>query len=68
MKVGIIRYDEYSEICAGYSCFPAVHNRTGAFEVYDVVEMIGFDTCGGCGRGNADKIMARATRLKEKGG
>ena len=67
MKIGIIRCDEQSTRCAGYSCFPAVHNKTGKFEVYDNIELVGFETCGGCGRGKADKIMERATRLKEKG-
>ena len=53
MKIGIIRCDEHSVSCAGYSCFPAVRDRTGAFEEYNAVELIGFDTCGGCGRGKA---------------
>ncbi len=67
MKIGIIRCDEQSARCAGYSCFPAVQNKTGKFEVYDNIELVGFETCGGCGRGKADKIMERATRLKTKG-
>ena len=67
MTVGIIRCDEHSNNCAGYGCFPAVLNRTGSFEEYDLIELVGFDTCGGCGRGKADKIMVKATRLKEKG-
>ncbi len=67
MKVGIIRCDEHSNNCAGFSCFPSAMNKTGKFEVYDEVELVGFDTCGGCGRGKADKILARANRLVEKG-
>lgn len=67
MKVGIIRCQEQSNRCAGYHCFPAIQNRTGKFEVYDTVELVGFDSCGGCGRNKADKILARALRLKEKG-
>ena len=67
MKVGIIRCDEYSERCAGYACFPAMRERTGAFETYDSVELIGFDTCGGCGMGKPDKIVAKAARLKDRG-
>jgi len=67
MKIGIIRCDEISTRCAGYSCFPAVLNKTGKFEEYDNIELVGFETCGGCGRGKTDKITARATRLKEKG-
>lgn len=67
MKVGIIRCNEHSNDCAGYGCFPAIQDRIGAFEEYDTVELVGFDTCGGCGMGKADKIVAKATRLKEKG-
>ena len=67
MKIGIIRCDEHSYTCAGYNCFPAVQNKTGEFKEYNEIEIVGFDDCGGCGRGKADKIVARATRLKEKG-
>ncbi len=67
MKVGIIRCDEHSNTCAGYKCFPAMQNRTGQFKGYDTIEIVGFETCGGCGRNRADKILARALRLREKG-
>ena len=67
MKIGIIRCDEHSTTCAGYSCFPSIQNKTGGFEEYDDIELVGFDTCGGCGRGKADKIVTPALRLKEKG-
>ena len=66
-KVGIIRCEAYSENCAGFGCFPAVRNKTGHFKEYDDVELIGFDTCGGCGRGNPDKIVSRAQRMKDRG-
>jgi predicted metal-binding protein len=66
-KVGIIRCQEQSNNCAGFSCFPAMRDRTGGFDAYDTVELVGFDTCGGCGRNKADKIVAKAKRLKEKG-
>jgi predicted metal-binding protein len=67
MKVGIIRCEEHSNSCAGYNCFPAIQNRTGEFKEYNAIEIVGFDTCGGCGRNKADKILSRALRLKEKG-
>lgn len=67
MKIGIIRCQEHSNRCAGYHCFPALQEKTAKFEDYDEIELVGFDTCGGCGRGKADKILERATRLKEKG-
>lgn len=66
-KIGIIRCDAQSENCAGFNCFPALRNMTGQFQKYDEVELIGFDSCGGCGRGKADKIVARAQRLKDRG-
>ncbi len=67
MKIGIIRCDEQSNRCAGYSCFTAVRNKTGEFAEYDDIELVGFDDCGGCGRGKADKIVTRALRFKERG-
>ena len=67
MKIGIIRCQEHSGSCAGYSCFPAMREKTGQFGEYDTIELVGFDSCGGCGRNKADKILERALRLKEKG-
>ena len=67
MKIGIIRCQEQSLNCAGWSCFPAMRDKTGGFEGYETVELVGYDTCGGCGRGKADKIVAKAKRLKEHG-
>ena len=67
MKIGIIRCEEHSEKCAGYHCFPALQEKKGSFENYNKVELVGFDTCGGCGRGKADKIIEKATKLKEQG-
>ncbi len=66
-KVGIIRCQEQTNNCAGWSCFPALREQTGAFAAYGEVELVGFDSCGGCGRGKPDKIVARAKRLKEHG-
>ncbi len=66
-RIGIIRCQEYSNQCAGYHCFPAMRDRNGQFEKYDTIEVVGFDSCGGCGRNKADKILARALRLKERG-
>ncbi len=67
MRVGIIRCEERSNQCAGYKCLPAMQNRTGQFKGYDAIELVGFETCGGCGRNKADKILARALRLQKKG-
>jgi len=67
VKIGIIRCHERSEECAGWNCFPAIANKTGKFEGYDKIELVGFDTCGGCGRGKPDKIVKQARRLVEHG-
>ncbi len=67
MKIGIIRCHEHSNNCAGYHCFPAIQDREGEFKDYDIIELVGFDSCGGCGRNKADKILSRAQRLKERG-
>jgi predicted metal-binding protein len=67
MKIGIIRCDENSARCAGWNCFPAMINKTGEFSQYETIELVGFDTCGGCGHGKADKIVKQAKRLKEHG-
>ena len=67
MKIGIIRCDEHSRDCAGWNCFPAMQNKTGEFQSYETVELVGFDTCGGCSRGTAKNITAKALRLREKG-
>src|SRR4030043_694870 len=66
-KIGIIRCDENSERCGGWNCFPAIANRTGKFEGYKTIEIVGFDTCGGCGHGKPDKIIKQAKRLEEHG-
>lgn len=68
MKIGIIRCQEYSSKCAGYSCFPSITAGKGKFERYGAdLALVGFDSCGGCGRNSADRIVERARRLKEKG-
>jgi predicted metal-binding protein len=67
VKIGIIRCYERSESCAGWDCFPAMANKTGKFEGYDKIELVGFDTCGGCGQGKPDKIVKQARRLVKYG-
>ena len=67
VKIGIIRCYENSERCAGWNCFPAMANKTGQFGGYEKIELVGFDTCGGCGHGKADKIVKQARRLVKHG-
>ena len=66
-KIGIIRCGENSERCAGWNCFPAMANKTGKFEGYDTIELVGFDTCGGCGHGKPEKIVKQARELVKHG-
>jgi predicted metal-binding protein len=66
-KIGIVRCEEYSHVCAGYNCFPAMRNKTGQMAQYEDVELVGFDTCGGCARNSAGRIVERSERLKAKG-
>ena len=66
-KIGIIRCNAHSENCAGFHCFPAINKKTGQFQQYDAIELVGFDTCGGCGQGKSAKIVSKAQRLKDKG-
>jgi predicted metal-binding protein len=73
MKIGIIRCQEIaispSKVrCAGWNCFPAIRDKTKYMDEYDTIELVGFDTCGGCpGRNRTDKIVERGLKLKEKG-
>jgi len=66
-KIGILRCAENSERCAGWNCFPAMAKKTGTFDKYDTIELVGFDTCGGCGHGRPDKILKQAKRLIKQG-
>lgn len=67
VKIGIIRCDENSANCQGWNCFPAIANKTGKFDAYEKIELVGFDTCGGCGHGKPDKILKNARKLKKHG-
>ena len=67
MKIGIIRCDTHSADCAGWHCFPAMRDKTGSFTDYDTIELVGFDTCGGCGRGTPRNILEKARRLTRQG-
>ena len=71
-KLGIIRCQEtattlINKRCAGWNCFPAVHKKLGYLDEYDTIELVGFETCGGCPKGNTDKIVKIGLGLKEHG-
>jgi predicted metal-binding protein len=67
-KIAIIRCEEKAKICPGTTCFKVIREKKAAFEKYgDEIEIIGFDTCGGCGLGKPDKVLEKAAALKERG-
>lgn len=66
-KIGIIRCNEKSQTCPGTLCFKAIREKTSAFEGYSDIEIVGFDTCGGCGMGKPDKILRKVENLKTRG-
>ena len=56
MKIGIIICDRY-KTCAGGKCFKAMHDREGAFNIYnknEELEIVGYTSCGGCPGGNIE--------------
>ena len=58
MKIGIIICDRYRN-CAGGKCFRAMHNREGAFSIYEKdqpLEIVGYTACGGCPGGNIENV------------
>jgi predicted metal-binding protein len=70
-KIGIIRCQELAlsgeRRCAGWNCFPAIREKSGYLAEYDTIELVGFDTCGGCPGKRYNKIIERGLKLKEKG-
>jgi len=59
-KIGIIICDRY-RTCGGGKCFRSLRERCGAFARYDrdeIVEVVGFSTCGGCPGGNVEYVPA----------
>lgn len=55
VRVGIIICNRYHN-CAGGKCLRALHNREGAFSMYNdkEVELVGYTTCAGCPGGNVE--------------
>jgi predicted metal-binding protein len=72
-RIGIIRCQELAihpgpNRCAGWNCFPAMRDKTKYMDEYETIELVGFDTCGGCpGRSRFDRIVERGLKLKEHG-
>ena len=72
-KIGIIRCLELANTarkgrCAGWNCFPAIRDRSAYLDEYETIELVGFDTCGGCpGKNRTDNIIERGMALKKHG-
>lgn len=65
MKVGIIRCLQTEDLCPGTADFKAAAGRTGAFaEAGEPVEIIGFNTCGGC---PGKRAVIRAKEMVSRG-
>jgi predicted metal-binding protein len=58
-KIGIIICHRYHS-CAAGKCLRSMHNREGAFSVYEneEIELVGITTCGGCPGGNVEYAPA----------
>ena len=58
-NIGIIICHRY-HTCAGGKCLRSLHNRAGAFALYEgeEVELVGYATCGGCPGGNVEYAPA----------
>jgi predicted metal-binding protein len=58
-KIGIIICDRW-RTCAGGKCLRSLEQREGAFSQYqgEVVELVGYTTCGGCPGGNVEYAPA----------
>jgi hypothetical protein len=64
MKIGIVICDRY-RTCGGGRCFRAARERAGAFSGYpanELLEVVGFSTCGGCPRGNVEYVPEEMIR------
>lgn len=71
-RIGIIRCQELAigsspRRCAGWNCLIAMREKTPYMNEYETIELVGFDTCGGCPGSKYDKIVERGLKLKEHG-
>ena len=64
MKIGIIRCMQTEDMCPGYTDFKVIREKKGAFEnVEGEIEIIGFNSCGGCPGKNAVTRAAKMVKL-----
>lgn len=65
MKVGLIRCTQTEDACPGTTDFKAMREKSGAFQgVTDDIELIGFNSCGGC---PGKKAVFRAQEMIKRG-
>lgn len=65
MKVALIRCLQTEDMCPGTGCFASFKNQSGSLEEIDEdVELVGWNTCGGC---PGKKAATRAERMVARG-
>lgn len=65
MKIGLIRCMQTEDMCPGTSDFRVIREKKGAFEgVKEDIEIIGFNSCGGC---PGKKAVTRAAEMVKRG-
>lgn len=65
MKVGIIRCQQTEDLCPGSTDFAVAKENKGVFEqISEPIEVIGFNTCGGC---PGKKAVTRAETMVNRG-
>jgi len=63
-KIGIIRCQQTEDMCPGSHCFKAAKESTGVFQQMELIEVVGFVSCGGC---PGKRAVSRAKRMVERG-
>ena len=65
MRVGLIRCIQTEDMCPGTTDFICIQEKKGAFkDVEGEIEIVGFNTCGGC---PGKKAVTRAARMVRAG-
>jgi predicted metal-binding protein len=68
MKVGIIQCEAIRKSCVADRCMKSAREKSGSFEKYDTVELVGMLTCGGCpAKRNDDNFLSKVEILKKQG-
>lgn len=62
-KIGIIRCQKEALACCGSRCLEGINEKNGAFKKYKKIELVGYDTCGGCPGKEVKKIAYNMVRF-----